>query len=357
LPNQIIVASAGSGKTTTVVESACADRQRKVAMVTYTKNGRDEIYRKTFSKYGCIPPNVTIDTWFSFLLKHFVRPYQRSMYARRVSGIHFVSNRSAKWIPERAVGKHYFSKSDRIFSDKVSKFAMKIIEASGGLPIERFTTIFDCLCVDEGQDLAGYDLDLVEVLMGADIDSLIVADHRQATYSTHATPKNKKYAGPNIVSKFEEWESEGLCELEHHNYSYRCIQSICDFADQFHPDSPNTESRNANTTDHDGVFVVRRSDIDAYMDMYDVRPLRYDKRTKCHRGEPLNYGASKGMTFERTLIYPHGPLREFLKTRDLEKAGNAIEKIYVAVTRACQSVAFVVGDDDIPEGLSVFGDQ
>lgn len=356
MPNQIIVASAGSGKTTTVVEDACADRSKRVALITYTKNGRDEIYRKTFGEYGCIPPNVIIDTWFSFLLKHFVRPYQRSMHERRVSGIHFVSNRSAKFIPEREVSRHYFSKSDLIFSDKVSKFAMRTIEETDGLPIQRFTSIFDGLCIDEGQDLAGYDLDLVESLLRTDVDSLIVADHRQATFSTHATPKYKKYAGPNIVSKFKEWEADGLCEIEHHNYSYRCIQAICDFADQFYPDSPDTESKNPNVTQHDGVFAVRRGDIESYMDTYDVQPLRYNRRTKCERGEPLNFGASKGMTFERTLIYPHGPLREFLLTGTLEKAGKEIEKIYVAVTRARQSVAFVVEDDAVPAGLAIFGE-
>ena len=59
----------------------------------------------------------------------------------------------------------------------------------------------------------------------------------------------------------------------------------------------------------------------------------------------MNYGAVKGMTFSRTLIYPHGPLKAYLKTGDLKSAGKEIAKLYVAVTRARQSVAFVVPDN------------
>jgi DNA helicase-2/ATP-dependent DNA helicase PcrA len=48
------------------------------------------------------------------------------------------------------------------------------------------------------------------------------------------------------------------------------------------------------------------------------------------------------MTFDRTLIYPHGSLRNYLGTGKLTDAGKEIPKLYVAVTRARQSAAFVV---------------
>jgi DNA helicase-2/ATP-dependent DNA helicase PcrA len=60
------------------------------------------------------------------------------------------------------------------------------------------------------------------------------------------------------------------------------------------------------------------------------------------------------MTFERTLIFPHGPLRKFLVSAKLADAGKEIPKLYVAVTRARQSVAFVVNDDTLVSGLSLY---
>jgi len=278
-------------------------------------------------------------------LRNFVRPYQRCLYNKRVSGIHFVSGRSPYKIPERATRPYFFSSPKLIYSDKISKFAYRVIELTGGLPLRRFEEICSCLFIDESQDLAGYDLELVEHVMRSDVEVMLVADHRQATFSTHSAAKNKKYAGPMVVCKFEEWESDGLCEIEHHNYSYRCVQEICDFADQFHPEAPDTDSKNDTVTEHDGVFAVRECDVADYVATYNPQPLRYSRKTNCPYGKPINFGASKGMTFERTLILPHGPLREFLKTGKLEDAGKAVEKIYVAVTRARQSVAFVVDDD------------
>jgi DNA helicase-2/ATP-dependent DNA helicase PcrA len=248
-------------------------------------------------------------------------------------------------IPERNTRRHFFSEPKLIYSDKVSKFACRTIERTDGLPLQRFEEVFDRLFIDESQDLAGYDLELVELLLDSDVELLLVADHRQATFSTHSAAKNRKYGGAKVVDKFEEWEAAGLCEIDHHNFSYRCVQPICDFADQFYPDAPNTESRNDSVTDHDGVFAVRERDVEQYVATYNPQALRYNRNTHCPHGKPLNFGASKGMTFERTLIYPHGPLMRFLSTGKLKDAGKEVEKMYVAVTRACQSVALVVGDD------------
>ena len=103
-------------------------------------------------------------------------------------------------------------------------------------------------------------------------------------------------------------------------------------------------SRNKTQTDHDGLFAVRESDVDAYMARYAPQPLRYSRATKNVYGKPMNFGAVKGMTFERTLIYPHGPFKKYLVSGDLKDAGKELAKFYVAVTRARQSAAFVVPD-------------
>lgn len=347
LDNRIIVASAGSGKTTLIVDDACDLPVKRAAMITYTNNGRDEIEAKTYSRFGHVPPHVFIGTWFSFLLRHFVRPYQNCLYDPRVAGIHFVNDRSAPYIAADNVRHHYFSRPELIYSDKIAKFVCEVIRKTDSAPIKRFEHIFERLFIDESQDLAGYDLDLVELLMRSRVQIILVGDHRQATYATNSAPKNKKYRGAKIVDKFHEWEKAGLCALEYHNYSHRCVQAICDFADQFHPDAPNTESKNTDVTDHDGIFAVRKSDVAAYVEKFKPKPqtLRYSRATKNVVGRPLNFGAAKGMTFDRTIIYPHGPLKTFLATGNLADAGKELDKIYVAITRARQSVAFVVEDN------------
>ena len=354
LNNSIILASAGSGKTTTIVDGACSYPTGRSAIITYTINNTSEVRDRTYERNGFIPPNLEISTWFGFLLRHFIRPYQKCLYPLRVSQMSFVEGQSALYTKASDIGKYYFSGPGRIYSDKVSKFACEVIRETGGLPVQRFEQIFDRLYIDESQDLAGYDLELIELLLKSRAAITLVGDHRQATFSTHNTRKNKKFAREDIVERFKEWEKAGLCKVGYQYISKRCTQAICDFADNLCPGLPKTESLNTVITGHDGVFAILESQVPKYMEAFHPQTLRYDRRTKDIPGRPLNFGESKGMTFERTLIYPHKKLTEYLITGNLEDAGKAIAKIYVAVTRARQSTAFVVPDGEAPASIPIF---
>lgn len=342
--NRIIIASAGSGKTSTIIELACAAPMSRAALVTYTTNNTSGIERLVYQKVGYIPPHLTISSWYSFLLRHLVRPYQRAMHPKPVKRLHFHNGISAQYSREVDIDKHYFGTQGCIYVDKVSKFACQIIQKTNGTPIRRIEQIFDHLYIDEVQDLAGWDLELVEALMKSQIGVTLVGDHRQATFSTNSALKNKKYSGAKIISKFEEWQKAKLCELEFQTISHRCVQPICDFADRLHPGLPKTKSMNSSVTGHDGVFAVRQRDVGAYMLRYQPQTLRYSRVTVDVPGTPINYGASKGMTFVRTLLFPNLKLRKFLLSGKPEDAGD-IAKAYVAITRARQSTAFVIPDN------------
>lgn len=342
--NRAVLASAGSGKTTFVVEEACKKLEERICLVTYTLNGRAELSHKAYAIFGAIPSHVRISTWYAFILQHFIRPYQAHLHSKRVSTINFKRGRSTRYL-NKTQDAYYFSSSDKLRLDKVTEFACLLIEKTAGLPIQRFMGICDHLYVDEAQDLSGYDLELMECLLKAGLRITLVGDCRQATYTTNDSPKNKAFRGKNIVKKFEIWEKADLLTIEHQAYSYRCIQSICDFADAFHPEFENTTSRNVTTTDHDGLFAIRESHVGAYRETYHPQPLRYNRKATGIAGHPMNFGAVKGMTFERTIIYPHGPLKKYLVTGKLSDAGKELAKLYVAATRAKQSVAFVVPDN------------
>jgi len=350
--NQIIIAAAGSGKTTAIINDACQDTARTAALITYTINGRNELRKKAFELYGAIPPHVTIMTWYNFLLRHCVRPYQNLLdtHGFRTTGINFIRGRSARGIPATNVRGHYFTRSGNIHLDKVSKFACNVNQHTDGKPLARIEAIFDRIFIDESQDLAGWDLELVELFLHSNIQTNLVGDHRQATYSTNDSGKNSKYFGVKIIDRFSEWEKADIANIIHHNYSYRCVQAICDLADGFHPVSETTESYNGNTSEHDGAFAVLKKDIPIYLSRYSPQVLRYSRATKNLPGHPMNFGQSKGMTFNRTLIFPHGKLKKYLNTGDINDAGNALSLIYVAITRARQSVGFVV-ENNYQEGV------
>jgi DNA helicase-2/ATP-dependent DNA helicase PcrA len=69
--------------------------------------------------------------------------------------------------------------------------------------------------------------------------------------------------------------------------------------------------------------------------------LRY-RRTVDTLGHPaINMGEAKGSTFDHVLVFPTKPMRDYLVHRDASRLTTR-EHLYVAVTRARHSVAFVI---------------
>ena len=93
--NKLIIAAAGSGKTTYLVNEAIKQKAERVLITTYTQANEAEIKKKLFKINKCIPENINIQTWFSFLLKHGVRPYQPILFEKKIKGLLLVNNQSA----------------------------------------------------------------------------------------------------------------------------------------------------------------------------------------------------------------------------------------------------------------------
>jgi DNA helicase II / ATP-dependent DNA helicase PcrA len=69
--------------------------------------------------------------------------------------------------------------------------------------------------------------------------------------------------------------------------------------------------------------------------------LRDDKRSRCNGCEAMNFGISKGMTFDRVLIFPTALMAEWLSPDLDQHIDGSRAKTYVAITRARYSVTFV----------------
>ena len=161
--------------------------------------------RESFIKRGgIIPSNVTIMPWFTFLLCDFIRPYQNFVYGKkRIESTLLINGRSAPYASKTNI-EEYFLHDGKIYNDKMSEFGNLCNNRSKGLVIKRMEALYDHIYIDEVQDLAGYDLDLLEVLFKSKLKITLVGDNRQATFQTNNSPKNKKYLGAKIIDKFIE---------------------------------------------------------------------------------------------------------------------------------------------------------
>lgn len=353
MANEIIISAAGGGKTTRLAARASAHELGRAAIVTYTTNNVREVRSKLYAAQAAIPPHVEIWSWYRFLLHEMARPYQRAILDRRIEGLAWVNGRSPRVQRARTV-PFFLSKGREIYSDKVARFVVECNERTGGAVISRLEDRFDTIFIDEIQDVAGYDLDVLELVLRSRINLVMVGDHRQATYSTNNAARNRQYTGRNIVTKFNEWARAGLAEITFEQETYRCHQLIANLADSFYPAEPGTISMNTDVTEHDGVFLVSDHSVPAYIEKYQPQVLRLDRRTRCENYAALNFGESKGMTFDRVLIFPHGGARRWLASGNYEHIEGSVEKMYVGVTRARQSVAFVFNEPSAVPGLVRF---
>ena len=335
--NRFMIACAGSGKTTHIIEDIQKHLSQKILVLTYTNENYNTIREKLIKKFGYIPDSVKVYTWFTFLLNECARPYQNPLYNRRITNIQFVQQQSTRYVSKDSM-EYYFTKGDRIYSDKISDFICRRNEETGGMVINRLERSFQRIYIDEVQDLAGYDLDLLRLLLESAIIMTAVGDHRQCIYQTHPSLKNKQFRKEKIIEQIRQWESEGLCVLEEKNESHRSNQMICDFANLLYPEMSPSVGLNTKITGHDGVFYVHSDHVPEYIREYKVQPLKYNARTTV---EALNFGVSKGKTYDRVLIYPNGRISEFLKSGDTIHLRGSLSRYYVAFTRAKHSIAFV----------------
>jgi DNA helicase-2/ATP-dependent DNA helicase PcrA len=281
--------------------------------------------------------------WFSLLLMDGVKPYQSYITQKTIRGIFMVNGQNTKTrFLKDTDEKYYVTEDGRVYSDKISKMVMKINDLSGGYVIKRFNKIYSHIFIDEIQDFSGYDLEIFKKICESNNNILLVGDTRQATYSTHFEQKYKEYSNGKIVKYVKDHIPTIDIDDKSLNTTHRNNKEICDFANSIYPEMHPCDSDMNTITGHDGIFWVKKIDMDEYLKKYSPIQLRYSQRTQVNENYSVySYGTSKGLSFDRVLIFPTKPILDWImrKTNTLKDESRA--KFYVAVTRARYSVAFV----------------
>lgn len=363
--SKLIIAAAGSGKTTSIVREALTKPQtEKVLITTYTEANAESIKQKIIEVNRFIPPNIIVKTWFSFLLQHGVKPYQgdgsfptKDMWKTQISGCVMPDgNSSIRRFGQRIISlsearpEFYFSGS-KIYTDKLAKFAIRC--NVNNQVIDRIHAIFKHIFIDEIQDFAGYDLDFLELLIKSPINLVMVGDPRQATYSTSNVRVNSAYSGGKIENfvRAKRLSDHVIINTTSLNINYRCDAAICNFSNLLFPAPwPQTRSANKYTGEHVGIFLIKKSEVNTYLSKFVAVQLRWNKTENVNFGAATyNLGDAKGLEFDRVLIYPTGPFKQWLNNHATELKAVARARFYVGLTRAKYSVG-IVCDDNI-EGI------
>ncbi|WP_024771763.1 UvrD-helicase domain-containing protein [Aquimarina macrocephali] len=376
MSHKLILASAGAGKSQLIINSSmkASAEEKKTLILTYTENNQKELFYKICAINNYCSSNIVIKGWFTFLLEDIIRPYQSCIFKNRIPGIFFNQSdphkRNGQTIPGRSEktrnggynSLYYLTRNEnRAHTTFISKLASRVCKEAKRKPIGRISEIYDSVLIDEVQDLVGWDFDVIGNLANSDNLSLIcVGDFRQTIYTTHTGTKQPK----TNAQKLEKFKSFGFVP-EHLNISWRCIQSICDFGDLVH-NSENIYLKTVSQIDqipeeyiaHNGVFMLSLTNALTYLNTFKPVILRATKNSQknlCKGYRAINFGASKGLGFDRILIVTTEKQKQFLRGNhnifDGGKTDKAKNAFYVAITRARFSVAFLYDGDNNFQGI------
>lgn len=346
--NRVTLAVAGSRKTQSVVDACVGgDSAKRRLALTYTLTGQTELDRRL--QRQCPAENVPeVMGWYAFLMRHWIRPFIPLLYpGRRLRGLNFEGEPVRGMYAKGA--SRFLDAKDHAFKLHLSKLAVDVASKSGGAVIDRLSRIYDEIYVDEIQDLTGSDLHILDALMDSPIHLEMVGDIRQSVFDTNPRdPTLKQFRGVKMLDWFSAKEAAGKLTIRQAATTWRSNQQIADFSDRIFPKSifcfEATTSAQTARTDHDGVFAVPAEHSERYVETFNPLCLRDSIRTARHVQLPfMNFGKVKGLTVDRVLIYPTGPIEAFLATGK-ELAPKSACGLYVGVTRARHSVAFVVKD-------------
>jgi DNA helicase-2/ATP-dependent DNA helicase PcrA len=210
--------------------------------------------------------------------------------------------------------------------------------------------VFKHIYIDEVQDMAGWDLELIRLILRSTISLTMVGDPRQTVYLTHHDDKHQKYKYGKIKEFIQEKctrNNEYCCiDTETLRSSYRNIEQICILSSKLYPSISACSSSLTKTNPHIGIYFVHMCEVEKYYTLYKPIQLRLRKDVELPIDVPsMTFGMSKGLEAEHVLIYPTTDMLKWLCGQKINFAPKTKAQLYVALTRAFFSVGIVVDDD------------
>lgn len=332
MDKSVVFAVAGSGKTTSLVTGL--DEARRFLLVTYTEANHDNIRARVIDRFGYLPPNILIYTYFRFLHSFCYRPFLRSKMDSR--GITFNTPNRFPVYP-LTDDRRYMSPSRWLYANRLSK----LIEQSGliGAVVARIEKYFDVFLVDEVQDFGGHDFNFLLAISASRVNMTFVGDFYQHTFDTSRDGNVNTNLHENYDAYKKKFERAGLkVDTESLKRSRRCSKSVCDFI---------MEKVGIDIQAHDERITVVRFEDDPvavtalYREPGTVK-LFYKEHQK-YACFSQNWGASKGIDrYEDVCVVLNpGNVKAWNAGSFRDINPETRNKLYVACSRARGNLTFV----------------
>ncbi len=221
MDKRVIFAVAGSGKTTLLIRRLREDR--RTLILTFTVNNEAHLRAQIIRRFGYIPDEIRVMTWFEFLHGFCFRPFLQEQLASR--GLSFIQPPSR--IP-RTNARHYQDPAGQLYHRRLAH----LLTVRGLLPDirTRLARYYDELFVDEVQDFAGHDFNFLLELCRAEISVLCCGDFYQHTFDTSRDGNVNATLHDDITRYEARFRAVGIMvDCETLSRTWRCSATVCEF--------------------------------------------------------------------------------------------------------------------------------
>jgi ATP-dependent DNA helicase UvrD/PcrA len=199
--------------------------------------------------------------------------------------------------------------------------------------IARLEKYFDNLMVDEVQDFAANDFNLLLALSQADVELLFVGDFFQHTFDTSRDGSTRKNLHKKGLDAFiKEFSDAGLdVDTTTLDKTHRCSPSVCDFI------SSNLGIQiESHRADHTEVTVVEDQEIAVELFNDPEKVKLFFKESEKYNCFSNNWGKSKGLNGygDICVVLNQTTQKLFEKGKVSAMAESSKNKLYVACSRA-----------------------
>ena len=333
MDKRVVFAVAGSGKTTRII--AGLDLERRFLLVTYTDNNLATLRRKVFEKFGFIPKNITLLTYFTFLHAFCYRPLLAMRM--RTNGINFdPPPMHTRWL-SRDLDSFYIDPSRRLYHNRIAKLLeTKGVIAKAAKRVEKY---FDVLCFDEVQDIGGHDFQLLEAICGCDMDLLLVGDFFQYTYTSSQDGNVNSGLHADYAKYKTRFQKAGLTvDTTALAKSHRCSATVSEFIREQMGIDIHSHTARATVV----VHITKQSEFDELHACEKTVKLFIQEhgRYGCHSE---NWGRSKGQDHHRDVcvVLHQAAYKAYLAGGLREISPLTMSKLYVACSRASGNLYLV----------------
>lgn len=328
----LILAVAGAGKTTEIINNIKKDD--KTLIITYTENNYNILKNNIIKKFKGIPDNIKIYTYFTFLYRFCFLPLKKGF---KVKGLDFNSNPN-KYIKAKDINYYYNRVSKKMYHNRLAKICSDYFIDD---IIKRIEKYFNYIYIDEIQDFASHDFNLLLNLIKTNCNILLVGDFYQHTFDTSRdgnVNSNLYNDYDNYINKIKNSDSNIKVDTVNFLKSKRCSKQVCEFITEY------LKIKIESYNNHDSIIreIDDENAIEKIANDDNIVKLFYQNSKKYDMKNKDNWGNSKGNTYINTCVVLNKNSYEKYKKHKLNELPSSTKnKLYVALSRATNDVYII----------------